>query len=275
MRDLIQRIKQSAPDYPRLTREEKAAISAYLVQHESKPVRLSRLQQDPEYKRRYEARKRTIRLLKAALKYNEDLSDAQPDTLKQEEALMEPSDVVAMLRGTWAKYNLRLGERQARHVLVREGESLGRATEKRGKRKFSAFRPLKQQALERLLAVKRKYIDPLPLSDATLAEVKEMLQRTDRQLANLTARMEQRAWRNTEEIQSEASSLGYTLLRLSYYGIDSVKPALSQELRAIGRDLHLIETAQLYMDGGQSVRAILARVNAAAARLHALVETLP
>ncbi len=138
------------------------------------------------------------------------------------------------------------------------------------------FDVVKQTALGKILEVKQKYIDSTRLSDNSIAAVSETIKKTYRQLVILAGRMEEKVNQGRiENVQSEASAFGFTLLRLSYYGIDRLRDGLSLELRGIGRDLHLVETERLYMDGGRSINAILDRISAAATRLKALVESLP
>jgi hypothetical protein len=64
-----------------------------------------------------------------------------------------------------------------------------------------------------------------------------------------------------EEVQTEASDIGCTLLRLSYYNLSAIQEGLAERVHSIGRELHLVETMPLYMDGGRSMQAALERVN--------------
>ena len=74
-----------------------------------------------------------------------------------------------------------------------------------------------------------------------------------------------------EQVQSEASEIGYALLRVSHYRLEGQPDGFNEELRAIGHDLHLLETARLYLDGGKSTQRILDRLHELSERLQALV----
>jgi hypothetical protein len=72
----------------------------------------------------------------------------------------------------------------------------------------------------------------------------------------------------------EPSSLGHTLLRVGHFKIDRMKPGLGEAVRKLGRELHLIETAQIFCDGGASVQAIVERIRSASETLTKLVGEL-
>ena len=74
-----------------------------------------------------------------------------------------------------------------------------------------------------------------------------------------------------EQVQSEANEIGYALLRVSQYRLEAQPDGFEQELRVIGRDLHLLETERLYMDGGLSTQHILDRLHDLNGRLQVLI----
>ena len=75
-----------------------------------------------------------------------------------------------------------------------------------------------------------------------------------------------------DEAQAEASEIGHLLLILSQYDLSGIREGLSEELSALARDLHLIETAELYIDGGLSLRKILERIETGNSRLEEIVQ---
>lgn len=77
-----------------------------------------------------------------------------------------------------------------------------------------------------------------------------------------------------EEVQEEESELGYTLIRISYYKVDELLKGLAERLRPIGKELHLVETMPLYMDGGRSMQAILDRIETQQQALNQLIAEL-
>lgn len=122
------------------------------------------------------------------------------------------------------------------------------------------------------LEVMAAHIDPVPLSDRSRERIRDLLRRELRQLADLDSRAKEMADdARMEELQSEASRIGSLLLRLTYYRIDDIAPGLSAALRPLANELDLLETARLYMDGGQSVSRVLDKLHDLTERLQALI----
>jgi hypothetical protein len=137
------------------------------------------------------------------------------------------------------------------------------------------FESLVQQAVEKANAMKQARIDGVPLSEDSLMDVRATLTTTQRKLAGLAARAEDMANQGRiDDLQSEPSQLGHTLLRVGHYDIDAIRPGLGQRVREIGRDLHLIETMQVFCDGGRSVQAIVDRIRKDASDLTELMDSL-
>jgi hypothetical protein len=78
-----------------------------------------------------------------------------------------------------------------------------------------------------------------------------------------------------EELQFDASGIGYLLSRLSLYNIDQIFHDLKEKLYHIGKELHLVETMRIYMDGGRLLRAVQERISDLNAQLTDLAEQLP
>lgn len=77
-----------------------------------------------------------------------------------------------------------------------------------------------------------------------------------------------------DDLMCEPSRLGHNLLRVGHFHIDRLKPGLADASRKLGRELHLIETAQIVCDGGASVRAVVERIKSASEGLTQLVGQL-
>jgi hypothetical protein len=77
-----------------------------------------------------------------------------------------------------------------------------------------------------------------------------------------------------EELQTEASEFGHQLLKISQYNIDVLGEDIKDKLTSIGRDLHLVETMRLCMDGGKSLQAILDKISDSNDSLGQLIDQL-
>ena len=127
-------------------------------------------------------------------------------------------------------------------------------------------------AVERARALKSGHIDTVPLSEDSAGHLLDVIRTNARQLAELDRRAADMANdARMEQVQSEASEIGYALLRVSHYRLEFQPQGFEEELRAIARNLHLLETERLYMDGGQSARRILDRLHELSKRLQALI----
>ena len=58
-----------------------------------------------------------------------------------------------------------------------------------------------------------------------------------------------------------------------YWSVDCIQSGLGQRLREIGRDLHLVETVQVYL-GGRSASVIIERIQKGSQAFGALVDSL-
>lgn len=121
---------------------------------------------------------------------------------------------------------------------------------------------LTEQAKEKLVAIKESKIDSIQLSDDSLKQIKDAIIITGRKLNDLVDRAKNLVETgNIEELQGEASEFGHELLRFAQYNINALGDGVKEELKTIGRNLHLVETMRLYMDGGKSTRAIVDKIS--------------
>ncbi|HLD10091.1 MAG TPA: hypothetical protein VJB68_08610, partial [Methylophilaceae bacterium] len=120
-----------------------------------------------------------------------------------------------------------------------------------------------------------RHIASAPLAEGTLKQVRDLIHSTARKLSDLSSRSEEMVNSGRiEELQSEASSLGHVIARISYYNINPLGEGLKTKLRNIGHLLHLIETMHLYMDGGMSLRAVVDRVQSCSEEMDAIADKL-
>ena len=134
---------------------------------------------------------------------------------------------------------------------------------------------LVNHVLELAEGIKQRRIDSVPLSEQSLAEIKRTVVSSERKLSNLIDRAEDMIEQGRiEEVQVEASEIGHTLLRASYYNIASLQEGFDQRLQELGKDLHLVETMRLYMDGGRSLNAVAERVKNCSKKLTEIVSSL-
>lgn len=134
---------------------------------------------------------------------------------------------------------------------------------------------LTTQAAKEAEELKAEWIDKLPLSEESFDHIKEVITVTNRKLQNTVARaVDMMNSGRADELQSEVSDLGKVILQISHYNIQTVDKQLLQELREIGRDLHLVETMRLHMDGGHSANAVVERITTCSNRLKSVVQQL-
>jgi hypothetical protein len=140
---------------------------------------------------------------------------------------------------------------------------------------WTEFEDAAKQAVEKAKAIKLNRIDKLPLSPDSLSQVRQMLTQTQRRLAGLADRAEEMAWSSRlDDLQSEAAQIGYQILQIGHHNLDEIRTELSQRLKDAGRNLHLVETMPVYMDGGRSVQAILSEIRNGSQKMDEIVSAL-
>jgi hypothetical protein len=137
------------------------------------------------------------------------------------------------------------------------------------------LKQLTEKAKERLIELKHGKIDSIKLSDDSIKQVRDTIIMTARKLHDLVNRSNDMVEAGKiEELQTEASEFGHQLLKISQYNIDVLGEGIKEKLTSIGRDLHLVETMRLYMDGGKSLQAILNKISDSNDSLANLVDQL-
>jgi hypothetical protein len=133
-----------------------------------------------------------------------------------------------------------------------------------------------EDAVNRARSLKQTAIDTIPISKDSFAEVKNAILSNSRKLQNLNDRAAEMIEQGRlEELQSEASGIGYLLSRLSLYNFDQIPNDLKEKLHVIAKELHLIETMRIYMDGGKSLGAVQERIRDLNMQLTGLAKQMP
>ena len=133
-----------------------------------------------------------------------------------------------------------------------------------------------ENAMSQAQSLKQTEIDSIPISKDSFGQVKDAIISNTRKLHNLNDRAEKMIERGQlEELQSEASGIGYLLSRLSLYNIEQFPNGFKEKLYIIAKELHLIETMRIYMDGGKSVEAVRDKIDDLYTQLIELMKLMP
>jgi len=123
--------------------------------------------------------------------------------------------------------------------------------------------------------IKEERIDPIPLGKGSKEKLEGIIISSSRKLNGLVSRVDTMIESGRiEEFQFEASDIGRNLLEVTYYKTDYLDEGFVQELRLISRELHLVETMRLYIDGGKSLQAVKDKVLACSKGLESLSNQL-
>jgi len=137
-----------------------------------------------------------------------------------------------------------------------------------GRESWLGLKSLVNEAVARARALKIEQIDRLPLSSAAKEQLEEVTDKNVRRLADLSMRAEQMAKSGRiGEVQSSAGAIGNSLLRIGHYKNPG---QYKNDLLEIGRNLHLLETERIYLDGGASIRRVLDKLSSLNMQLQTL-----
>jgi hypothetical protein len=132
-----------------------------------------------------------------------------------------------------------------------------------------------ETTLSKAKSFKKDEIDSIPISGDFYNIIKNNITMSSKKLQNLNDRSEAMVGNGRfEEVQSEASKIGYSLLKLSLYNIKQIPTDLKLELHDVAKELHLLETIIFFSDGGRSIRTIEDRINNLSERLNKLTEKI-
>ena len=134
---------------------------------------------------------------------------------------------------------------------------------------------LMEEAADLAHTLKKNRIDIIPLSEQSLHQIKSLIVSSSKKLKDLMSRADEMINSGRiEELQAEASDIGLNLLRASPYNIESIATGVRNDLQSVARELHLVETMRLYMDGGASFRSITDRLSKCSSRLEELSQQI-
>jgi len=137
------------------------------------------------------------------------------------------------------------------------------------------FDELTTKATDLARRFKEARIDTIPLGKEAVNQIRDIIVSSSRKLNNLIPRIEDLIHSGRiEDLQSEVSDIGHTILKVSYYNLQSLGLYIGDSLRSIGRKLHLVDTVRLYLDGGASLRAMTEAISRVAEDLESIVENI-
>lgn len=123
-------------------------------------------------------------------------------------------------------------------------------------------------AIEQAQEIQKRWVDTNRADSESIAGGRGVVRTTERKLTGLAFRLDEMDDQNRlDEARSEAANYGLFLLKAATFGVGLGAPPRLAELLEIGRHLREIETRQIYMDGGLSVRNIMEDIRSASARL--------
>jgi ATP-dependent DNA helicase RecG len=123
--------------------------------------------------------------------------------------------------------------------------------------------------------IKIEKIDTVPISDESISDISKLIVTSFHRLQDLESRMLSMIDQGRiEEVQNEASEIGYILYKISHYNLERINPGLSANIAEVGRRLHLVETMRIYMDGGISLNKIVGEINETGKQLERIAETI-
>lgn len=144
-----------------------------------------------------------------------------------------------------------------------------------GQESWQGYLNLVRTAQELARDLKASRIDSVPLPEDRATEALEEVRQSARYLQGLSGRAKEIAFQGrVEELKSEASSVGRTLLHLSYTALDRLEEEFVLQLRGAAKQLHLIETRQIFLDGGKSLSEVVDAIAIATEDIGGLAQQL-
>lgn len=130
-----------------------------------------------------------------------------------------------------------------------------------------------QSTIGKATSFKQNEIDLIPLSEDFYNNFKETILMNNNKLFVLNKRAGEMIKNyRSEEIQSEASEIGYSLLKLSFYNVQQIPNEFRLGLHDIAEKLHLLETFKFYSNQKKPIKTMEDIVNNLSTRLNALIE---
>lgn len=121
-----------------------------------------------------------------------------------------------------------------------------------------------KEANHKAKILKADFIDAKTNNVQEQQEIENLKQKYIRKLSELEGRANSMAEDGrVQEMQHQASDIGYNLLRLNHFAGKS----MNDELHNVARNLHLIETERIYIDGGKSIFRVLSMLQEQTSKL--------
>lgn len=112
-------------------------------------------------------------------------------------------------------------------------------------------------------ALFKRVLQEATVSGESQAAAKNEIIQSARRLADIALRLN--AYLDNgriDELKDEITGIAGEVLRFTYYPVNFLNDQERHALRSCSRNLHLLDTVRLYMDGGQSEQALVDRVKA-------------
>lgn len=139
----------------------------------------------------------------------------------------------------------------------------------------SQLNALSERAFDLAQSLKANISSASYLSAGAEEHVRNQIASTCRRLEDLAGRAEQMTTQGrTQELKSEVGSLGRKLVILSLSNLDGLGFNIAQDLRDVAQRMWLVETAEVYMDGGQSRKRLIDEVMICFTQLKTLTKVI-
>ena len=141
-----------------------------------------------------------------------------------------------------------------------------------GQESWKSYIAIVYEARDFAEKLKASRIDPVPLpEDRANAAIDQVIE-TTRLLASLSTRAKEMVTTGrVETLKADASHAGRILLHLSYTTLNRLDPDFISQLRSVAMDLHLVETHQVFLDGGKSLSEIVSIIEQSSDKMNELV----
>lgn len=118
--------------------------------------------------------------------------------------------------------------------------------------------------------LKKQLIDEVPLSAESEQQARQTIVLSARKARDLVGRIDRLMGLRTDDVKDEASGIGEEILRIAMYPLRFLPAEDADLLRQGGRELHLVDTMQLYANGGASAKKVAERIVKATEEIEAV-----
>jgi hypothetical protein len=215
-----------------------------------------------------------VRMVRELLVWTDELEERQINPWLDSLKWMLQSHGADLRRLAATNEAERLGLRHRIQELADQAEVAGSHTLFMDQESWGEFAALVAQTRETARKIKADAIDPLDIDPSTRTESLNHLSMLARQLSGLSERADRFVQQGRiGEFQTEVSSIGRDIVRISYWGLDRDPENTVAPIRSIGKSLHVLETVQPSI-GGREVSEMIQHVAAAVDELNGFVSRL-